>query len=73
MSLLGPGNLLDERFFDRRRRSSSIAGMAGGTVAGGLFLYRLFVNRVLMWELFTVLLVIVAVKLGLMAWYYFTD
>lgn len=66
-------SLLDERFFDRRRRSSSVAGIAGGVVAGGLFLYRYYVNGVVLWELFAVLCAIVAVKMGLMAWYYLTD
>ena len=73
MMTRGPGNFLDERFFDRRRRSSSVGGIAGGVLAGGLFLYHLVVQHVIAWELFAVLLTIVAVKMGLMAWYYFTD
>ena len=67
------GTVLDERFFDRRRRSSSVAGIVGGVVAGALFLYRLYVDQVVDWYLFAVALVIAAVKMGLMAWYHFTD
>ena len=73
MTIRGPGNFLDERFFDRRRRSSSIGGIAGGVVAGLLFLYHLIAQHVIAWEPFLVLLTIVVVKMSLMAWYYFTD
>lgn len=73
MTIRSPGNVLDERFFDRRRRSSSVGGIAGGLLAGVLFLYHLIVQHVLAWDLFAVLLTIVVVKMGLMAWYYFTD
>ena len=73
MTTRGPGNVLDERFFDRRRRSSSAGGIAGGVLAGLLFLYHLIAQHVIRWELFAVLFTIVAVKMGLMAWYYFTD
>jgi hypothetical protein len=68
-----PATLLDERFFDRRRRSSSVAGIAGGAFAGVLFLYRHYVDQVWNWDLFAVLILIVAIKMGLMTWYYFTD
>ena len=64
--------LLDERFFEHRRRSTSIAGIAGATAAGGLFLYRQFVDHVLSWDLFAVLMIIAAVKIGMMLWYRFT-
>lgn len=69
----GPGNLLDERFFDRRRRSSSVAGIAGGVFAGVLFLYRLYANGRVEWDLFAVLAAFVGIKLGMMLWYYITD
>ena len=65
--------LLDERFFDRRRRSSSVAGIAGGVFAGVLFLYRHYVDHIWSWDVLAVALVIVTIKMGLMAWYYFTD
>lgn len=73
MMARGPGNVLDERFFDRRRRSSSIAGIVGGALASALFLYRLIADGVIVWDLFAVALTFVAIKMGLMAWYYFTD
>ena len=73
MTIRTPGNIIDERFLDRRRRSLGIAGLAGALTAGGLFLYRLFVNGRMMWELFAVVAVMTGVKLGLMAWYHFTD
>lgn len=73
MTIRGPGNVLDERFFDRRRRSSSVAGIVGGVLAGMLALYHLIVQHIFVWDLFAVLFTIVVVKMGLMAWYYFTD
>lgn len=73
MTLPPRANVLDERFFDRRRRSSSVAGIAGGVLAGGLFLYRHFVDHVWNWDLFAVLFAIAGVKTGLMIWYYVTD
>ena len=73
MTIRSPGNVFDERFFDRRRRSSSIAGIVGGALSGLLFLYHLLVQHILVWDLFAVLFTFVAVKVGLMAWYYFTD
>ena len=72
MTLPPPPRFLDERFFEHRRRSTSIAGMAGSAAAGGLFLYRQFVDHVQNWDLFAVLLIIAAVKIGMMVWYRFT-
>ena len=63
---------VDERFLEYRRRSTSVAGMAGAVVSWALFEYRWFFGHVWSWDLFAVLIAIVAVKLGLMAWYYFT-
>ena len=61
--------LVDERFLMHRLRSSSLAGMAGGTVAGGLFLYRMLVDHIRDWDLFAVLAVIALVKLTMMIYY----
>ena len=63
---------LDERFFEHRRRSTSIAGIAGAAAAGGLFLYRQIFDHVLNWDLFAVVIIIAAVKIGMMLWYRFT-
>ncbi len=65
--------IIDERFLDRRRRSTSVAGIVGGILAICLFEWRYFVGHVWDWDLFAVGLTFVAVKLTLMFWYYFTD
>jgi hypothetical protein len=67
MSLIN--RVVDERFLDHRRRSTSAAGVIGGVSAGALFLYRLYVDHRPEWDLFAVLAVIAGVKLALMAWY----
>lgn len=72
MTLPTPSRVFDERFFEHRRRSTSVAGMAGAAAAGGLFLYREFVDHVLNWDLFAVVMIIAGVKLGMMLWYRFT-
>ena len=66
------GRLLDERFFEFRRRSTSVAGIAAAELALVLFLYRYYADHVLRWDLLAVGATFVVVKLGLMAWYYFT-
>jgi hypothetical protein len=71
MSLLG--KLVDERFLEHRRRSTSLAGVMGGVVAIGLFAYRYYFQHRWSWDLFVVALTIVLVKLALMAWYFLTD
>jgi len=64
---------IDERFFDRRRRSTSAAGVIGGVSATLLWGYRYFFDHVFSWDLLAIALVIVGVKMSLMAWYYLTD
>lgn len=64
--------IVDERFLDRRLRSSSIAGITGGMLAIGLFAYRYYVDHHWSWDLFTVALAIVGVKVVVMAWYLIT-
>ena len=66
------GRLLDERFFEFRRRSTSVAGIAAAELALVLFLYRYYADHVLRWDLLAVGATFVVVQLGLMAWYYFT-
>ncbi len=61
--------VVDERFLEHRRRSTSIAGQAGTVAAYGLFLYRWLVHHELRWDLFAVCAVIAVVKLGVMTWY----
>ena len=65
--------LIDERFFAHRRRSTSIAGVAGAELALVLFFYRHYVDHVWNWDLLAVGATFVVVKLALMTWYYLTD
>lgn len=65
--------VLDERFFAHRQRSTSIAGIAGGLVAIGLFAWRWYGEQRWSWDLFAVVATIVVVKLAVMAWSYLTD
>ena len=66
------GRLLDERFFEYRRRSTSIAGIIAAELALLLFAYRYFVENVARWDLLAIGVAFVVVKLALMAWYAFT-
>jgi len=67
------GISIDERFLEHRRRSTSLAAMAGGAVAVGVFEYRLIAQHRVERELFSVLVVMAAVKLCAMLWFRFTD
>ena len=64
---------LDERFLMHRLRSTSIACVAGGSVAMGLFLYHDLVDHFWSWELLSIGITMAAVKQGFMLWYRFTD
>jgi hypothetical protein len=63
-------SLVDERFRQYRQRSTSIGGIAGVIVATGLFEYRYFVNHFWSWDLLSVAITIVGVKVSVMAWHY---
>jgi hypothetical protein len=65
--------LVDERFLEHRRRSSSIAGFATILVALALWEYRFFVNHIWSWDLLTVCLTFGVVKMSLFFWYRFND
>ena len=67
------GMKLDERFLMHRLRSTSMASMAGGLVAMGLFVYHVRVNHVWNLELLAVGVTMAIVKQGLMLWYRFRD
>ena len=67
------GKVIDERFLNHRLRSSSLAGIIGAFVALGLFEYRYYVKHVWSWDLFAVVVTMVAIKLALMAWFRWTD
>jgi hypothetical protein len=68
-----PGRVVDERFLDHRRRSTSLGGIAGAVLALGLFEYHLIREHIYRWELFAVGATMVLVKLTAMAWYHFND
>ena len=59
------GVRIDERFLEHRRRSTSIACLAGAVVAYGLFLYRLLARHLLSWDLFAVIATMALGKIGL--------
>ena len=65
--------IFDERFFEHRRRSTSIAGVTGAVLALCLFEYRYLVNHLLNWDLLAVGLAFAVIKLGMMTWFYLTD
>ena len=67
------GSLIDERFLNHRLRSTSLAGIAGGLVALGLFAYHFYVEHVVSWDLVAVVATIVGVKITVMAWCRLTD
>ena len=65
--------VVDERFLEHRRRSTSAAGIAGALLVGARYEYHWFHDHVMSWELLAVLLVMVTVKLSMMVWYKFHD
>ena len=67
------GTAIDERFLNHRLKSTSLAGIIGGVLAVVLLEYRYFVNHIWSWDLFTVAVTIVGVKLAVMTWYRLTD
>lgn len=68
-----PNRLIDERFLEHRRRSSTFALMAGAVVSGGLVEYHLLHDHRIDWGLSSVLLAMVVVKLTAMAWFRIND
>ena len=67
------GRFLDERFWEHRRRSTSIAGMSCAAVALVLFEYHLLVGEGPRWDLFGVGLTFVVVKIALMLRFAFSN
>lgn len=63
------GRMIDERFLEHRRRSTSMGAMAGTLVAAGLYFYRYFAQHVVSWDLFAVLAAMAVVKMSFMIWY----
>ncbi|MGA7244558.1 MAG: hypothetical protein WBX19_15325 [Terracidiphilus sp.] len=67
------GKYVDERFLEHRRRSSSLAAIAGVCVAGGIFEYRIIAQHVIVWDLFAVVAVMALVKMGMFTWFRLND
>jgi hypothetical protein len=63
------GKFVDERFLEYRRRSTSLAGLAGVLLIFVLLEYHIFHDHIIEWELFAVLLVMAVVKVSMMLWY----
>jgi len=67
------GTIIDERFLNRRLKSSSLGGIIGCIVAVILFEYRYLVNHIWSWDILSIALTIVGFKMAMMAWYLITD
>ena len=67
------GRAIDERFLNRRLRSTSTAGIIGGVFAICLFAWHYYVDHFWSWDLFAVSVTIVGIKLAVMTWYSLTD
>jgi len=65
--------LIDERFLSHRRRSTAIAGQAGGALALGLFAWNFYAHHIWSWDLLAVSASMGLVKVGLLAWYLMHD
>ena len=63
------GKLVDERFLDHRRRSSSIAGFATLILALCIFEYRLIFNHTISWDMAAIMLTSAVVKMSMFTWY----
>ena len=68
-----PNRVIDERFLEHRRRSSTFAMMAGALVSAGLAEYHLLHDHRIDWGLFAVLAAMVLVKFSAMAWFRLND
>jgi hypothetical protein len=67
------GQFVDERFLEHRRRSTSLAGVAGALLAAGIFEYRVFWQHFIDRSLFAVLATMAVVKIAAMLWFRFND
>ena len=65
------GKFVDERFLDHRRRSTSIAGIAATVLALLLFEYHLLFDHVWSWDLLSIALAFVLIKMSLFTWFRF--
>ena len=63
---------VDERFIMHRYYSTRIAMIVGMLLLVGWFLYENFVNGILRWDLFVILMAIAVTKLGAMIYFRIT-
>ena len=68
-----PNRIIDERFLEHRRRSSTFAMMAGALLAGSLFEYHLIAQHRIDWDLAAVLLAMIITKYSAFTWFRFHD
>jgi uncharacterized membrane protein YccF (DUF307 family) len=73
MNLPFLGKAIDERFLNRRLKSTSTAGIITGVVAVLLFAWRFYVNHIWSWDVLAIALTFVGIKMAMMAWYFITD
>ncbi|HEV7486752.1 MAG TPA: hypothetical protein VGQ65_13835 [Thermoanaerobaculia bacterium] len=63
---------IDERFLTHRLRSTSIGGLAGVLLAGGLFFYNL-THHVIRWDFLAIVATAAVVKISVLIWYRVND
>lgn len=67
------GRIIDERFLEHRRRSTSTAGIVSGVLSLALFEYHVLVEHVFKWELLSIGITFVVIKLISMFYYIRND
>lgn len=61
--------MVDERYLMHRLKSTSLAGVVAAVLMGASCLYQFYVHGVLRHDLFWILIIMAAVKLGAMLYY----
>lgn len=62
-------SFVDERFLMHRRQSTSIAGIVATVVAIVLWVYRIYHDHMVDWNLLSIAVTFVVVKYAAFAWY----
>jgi hypothetical protein len=65
--------MFDERFLMHRLRSTSVAGVAAGSLAMLLFAWHYYHDHFWSWDLLAVGATMAVVKQGILLWYRLTD
>jgi hypothetical protein len=66
-------HVVDERFREHNRRSTSVAAIAGTLTVFVLLEYHLLVEHSVPWDLIAVIYAMGATKIALMLWYRFKN